>query len=114
MNNLTALLEEFIMKAIVRTEKILAADLKNENLAEFTEVREKLFTIMDQISQKIDWETVLPEKKAEFNRQFEFIKKLDDELLVKLHHYQDEVKKDIEKTFRQKESIKGYNLNDVK
>lgn len=114
MDQFVSLLEEFMVKAIVKTEHVLAADLKNENLEEFVNQREKLFTIIDQISTKIEWNLVAEDKKNELNRQIEYIKKLDEELLVKLTAYQQELKKDIEKTFRQKENIKGYNLNDVK
>lgn len=116
MDKLTLLFEEFIMKAIVMTEAILALDLSKEDqqLGHFTANRERLFQIMDKISQQIDWNEVQDDKKNELNRQIEFIKKLDEKLLVKLQEYQVDVKREIENTVRSKDNIKGYNLNDVK
>lgn len=116
MDKLTLLFEEFIMKAIVMTEAILALDLSTDDtqLESFTANRERLFQIMDKVSQQIDWNEVADEKKNELNRQIEFIKKLDEKLLVKLQEYQADVRREIETTVRSKDNIKGYNLNDVK
>ena len=47
-------------------------------------------------------------------KQIEYIKKLDEKLIVKLQEHQQEVKSEIERTVRSKENVKGYNLNDVK
>lgn len=115
MDKMILLLEEFILKAINLTETMIAFDYNNgDKLAQFTENRERLFHIMDQISKQIDWNQVEVEKKNELNRQIEFIKKLDEKLLTSLQEFSIETRKEIETTFRQKENIKGYNLNDVK
>jgi hypothetical protein len=115
MEKFTLLFEEFVMKAILLTESFLAKDFSQDiNFENFTTNRERLFQVMEQISHQVDWNMVANEKRSELNRQIEYIKKLDEKLVVKLQEYQEEVKKDIEMTVRQKESIKGYNLNDVK
>lgn len=115
MENFTLLFSEYLLKAITMTENFLALDFSKEiNFETFTDNRERLFQVIDQISQQVDWNTVADEKRSELNRQIEYIKKLDDQLILKLQQYQDEVKKDIERTVRQKENVKGYNLTDVK
>jgi len=115
MEQLTLLFEEYIVKAIVMTEDFLARDFSRVvDFESFTGNRERLFSVIDQISKQVDWKTVPEEKRNEMSRQIEYIKKLDEKLLVKLQEYQLEVKQDIENTVRQKESIRGYNLNDVK
>ncbi|MGE3608949.1 MAG: hypothetical protein AB7I27_05135 [Bacteriovoracaceae bacterium] len=115
MEKLILLLEDFILKAIVQTETAINTHLLEENKIEsFVANRERLFAIIEQISSQISWDLVSLDKKNELNRQLTYLKKLDDDLLIKLTIYQQEIRKDIEKTFRQKENIKGYNLNDVK
>lgn len=115
MEQLTLLFEEFVLKAITMTENFLASDFSKEvNFEQFTSNRERLFQVIDQISKKVEWNTVTDEKKSDLNRQIEYIKKLDEKLIVKLQEYQQEVRKDIERTYQQKENIKGYNLTDVK
>lgn len=115
MEKLIQLFEEFLMKAITMTENFIASDFsKDINFENFTANRERLFKVIDQISREIEWQAVADEKRSELNRQIEYIKKLDEKLLVKLQEYQQEVKQDIERTVRQKDSIKGYNLSDVK
>lgn len=115
MEKLTLLFAEFILKAITMTENFLASDFTQDvNFENFTANRERLFQVIDQISRQIDWNQVELEKRDDLNRQIDYIKKLDEKLLVKLQAYQAEVKNDIEKTVRQKENIKGYNLSDVK
>jgi hypothetical protein len=115
MEKFTLLFSEYVLKAITMTENFLACDFSKEiNFEDFTNNRERLFQVMDQISQQIDWNSVAEETRNEFNRQIEYIKKLDDQLIVKLQQYSDEVKKDIERTVRSKDNVKGYNLNDVK
>ena len=115
MEKFTLLFEEFLMKAIVMTEKFIAEDFSgNINFESFTDNRERLFKVIEQISVHIDWNQVADEKRAELNRQVEYIKKLDEKLLVKLQEHQIDVKKDIERTVRQKDNVKGYNLSDVK
>lgn len=115
MEQFTLLFEEFVMKAITMTENFLARDLSQEvDFESFTNNRERLLMIMDQISKQIDWNTVPEDKKNELNRQIDYIKKLDEKLLVKLQEYQIEVKQEIERTVRSKDNIKGYNLSDVK
>lgn len=115
MEKLTLLFEEFVLKAITMTENFLQNDFSKEvNFEQFTSNRERLFQIIDQISKQVDWNTVADEKRSDLNRQIEYIKKLDEKLIVKLQEHQQEVRKDIERTVHQKENIKGYNLNDVK
>lgn len=115
MENILNLFEEFIMKAITMTENFLESDFSKEvNFENFTSNRERLFLVIDQISKEIDWAEIQEDKKTEFHRRIEYIKKLDEKLIVKLQSYQAEVKKDIEQTVRQKDNIKGYNLSDVK
>ena len=116
MDKLTLLFEEFVMKAITMTENILASDISNNGveLDVFTANRERLFQIIDKISQQIEWQAVPVEKRDDLNRQIDYIKKLDEKLLVKLQEYQADVRREIEVTVRSKENVKGYNLNDVK
>ena len=116
MDKFAQLFEEFIIKAIEQTEGALKLDYENEGqkLEEFTANRDRLFLVIDQILKQVDWNTVSTQKREELTRQIEFIKKLDEQLLVKLQDYREYLKLDIEQTCRQKENIKGYNLNDVK
>ena len=115
MDQLTKLFEEFLMKAILMTEAILSRKIEaGPELENFTSNRDRLLQVIDQLSRKIDWNDISDEKRFELNRQIEFIKKLDEQLIVKLQEYQKNVREEIEKTFRQKENIKGYNLSDVK
>jgi len=115
MEKFTLLFSEYLLKAITMTENFLAVDFTKEiNFEDFTSNRDRLFQLIDQISQQIEWNTVADETRSELNRQIEYIKKLDDQLILKLQQYQEEVKRDIEKTVRQKDNVKGYNLSDVK
>lgn len=115
MEKFTLLFSEYLLKAITMTENFLACDFtKDINFEDFTSNRDRLFLLIDQISQQIEWQTVAEETRNELNRQIEYIKKLDDQLILKLQEYQAEVKRDIEKTVRQKDNVKGYNLSDVK
>lgn len=115
MNKMILLFEEFLLKAIVMTENIIQADFKQgDDLTSFTDNRERLFSILGQISQQIDWPVVDNSQKDEINRKIDYLKKLDEKLLVALQEYKIEVKKEIEQTFWQKENVKGYNLNDTK
>lgn len=116
MNNMVNLFDEFLIKAVTLTESILENSNYEDSvlLEDFTKNRERLFSVIDQISQEVDWTKVNEIEKNELNRKIEYIKALDVKLLAKLHEYQADVKRDIEQTFRQKEIIKGYNLSDVK
>jgi hypothetical protein len=115
MEKFTLLFSEYLLKAITMTENFLACDFTKEiNFEDFTNNRDRLFQLIDQISQQVEWNTVAEETRNELNRQIEYIKKLDDQLILKLQEYQTEVKKDIERTVRQKDNVKGYNLSDVK
>lgn len=115
MENLLPLFEEFLMKGITLTEQALTIDPDdNDKLDAFTSNRERLMMVIDQISRQVDWTKVEADKKDWLNQQIDYIKKLDEQFIVKLQTYQAELKADIEKTHRQKENIKGYNLNDVK
>ncbi len=115
MNKMILLFDEFIMKAVTMTEAILDDQYRdNDKLEAFTANRERLLAVIDQISKQIDWTTVAEEERLEYSRKIDYIKALDVKLLTKLQEYQEEVRKEIEQTFKQKENIKGYNLNDVK
>lgn len=114
MEKFTELFQEFLLKAITLTEEALAREVDDIKLAQFTENRDRLYGVIDQISRQMDWQAVSAEKKDEFNRQIDYMKKLDEKMLVKLQEYQIELKKEIEATHRQKENIKGYNLTDLK
>jgi hypothetical protein len=115
MEKLILLFQEFILKAIVLTEQFLEQDLsKDVSFDGFTQNRERLFHIIDQLSREIDWNAVDSNRREEFNRQIDYMKKLDEKILVKLQEYQAELRQEIESTVRQKENIKGYNLSDVK
>ena len=115
MNKMLELLDEFVLKAIIITEEILKSEiLENINLEDFTENRDRLFLIIDQISKSVNWDEVAEEKKSDLNKKIEYIKKLDDKLILKLQEYQTKLKQEIEQTVRQKENIKVYNINDVK
>jgi hypothetical protein len=115
MNKMLELLDEFVLRAIIITEEILKSDIfENINLEDFTENRDRLFLIIDQISKSVNWDEVVEEKKSDLNKKIEYIKKLDDKLILKLQVYQTKLKQEIEQTVRQKDNIKVYNLNDVK
>lgn len=114
MEKFTELFQEFLLKAITLTEEALAREVDDIQLAQFTENRDRLYGVIDQISRQIDWQTISEDKKEDFNRQIDYMKKLDEKMLTKLQEYQIELKKEIEATHRQKENVKGYNLNDVK
>lgn len=115
MEKLTSLFAEFVMKAITLTEDFLAKDFSQDvNFENFTENRERLFQVIDKISHQIVWNDVTEELRNDFNRQIDYIKKIDEKLVVKLQEYQEEIRRDIERTVGIKEHIKGYNLTDVK
>jgi hypothetical protein len=114
MEKLIQLFEEYVLKAITMTEAAIAQDLQqNADMESFTDNRERLFMIIDQISQQIEWQQVANERREEINRQIDYIKKLDEKLLVKLQEFRQEIKRDIESTHKQKENIRAYNINDV-
>lgn len=115
MNKMILLFDEFIMKAITTTESILEADYRDsQKLESFTQNRERLLQVIDKISQQVEWNTISLDTRQELDRKIDYIKRLDEKLLTKLQEYQEEVRKEIEQTFKQKENIKGYNLSDVK
>ncbi|HXH73984.1 MAG TPA: hypothetical protein VNJ08_03415 [Bacteriovoracaceae bacterium] len=115
MDKFSQLFEEFILKAIEQTEAAINFDFEEgQKLEAFTANRDRLFLVIEQISKQVDWLTVTDEKREELTRQVEYIKKLDEKLLVKLQEYRESLKSEIEKTHRQTENIKGYNLSDVK
>jgi hypothetical protein len=115
MEKFILLFDEFLLKAITMTESFLAADLAGDvDLEGFTANRERLLQVLDQISRQVDWPQVAPERRREFDRQIDYIKKLDEAVLVKLQEHQAEVRREIERTVRSRENIKGYNLTDVK
>lgn len=115
MNKMTLLFDEFIMKAITMTEAILIEDYRESvKLENFTANRERLLSVIDQISREVNWVEISENEKQEFSRKIDYIKSLDMKLVTKLQEYQEEIRKDIEQTYKQKENIKGYNLSDVK
>lgn len=114
MDKMIQLFEEFVVKAIVMTENALSLPVEEHKLESFTSNRERLFEVIDTLSKQIDWNVVDQVTRDELSRQIEYIKKLDEKLLVKLQEHQLELRKDLEKTHRQGESLKGYNLTDVK
>ncbi len=115
MDKMIILFDEFIMKAVTMTEAILVEDYRDgAKLEFFTQNRERLLSVVEQISQQVDWNTISIDSRDELFRKIEYIKLLDAKLLTKLQEYQIEVKLEVEQTFKQKENIKGYNLSDVK
>lgn len=114
MDKFVLLLEEFVLKAVTLTESILESEVDPDKMDGFTANRERLFLIIDQISRQVNWTEVAEDRRAEINRRIDYIKKLDEKLMVKLQEYQIELKKEIEKTHRNHENIKGYNLTDLK
>ncbi len=114
MDKFVVLLEEFVVKAVTLTESIIEAEVDADKLDSFTANRERLFLVIDQISRQVSWNEVEAERRTEINRRIDYIKKLDEKLMVKLQEYQIELRKDIEKTHVSHEGIKGYNLSDVK
>ncbi len=114
MEKFILLFQDFVLKAITLTENFLAQEIDEDKLAVFTDNRDRLLNVIDQISQQVEWNDVSEEQKTELSRQIDYMKKLDEKLLVKLQERQAEIREEIERTHRQKESIKGYNLNDVK
>lgn len=59
MEKFTSLFAEFLMKAITLTEDFLAKDFSQViNFEDFTENRERLFLVIDQISRQIVWNDV--------------------------------------------------------
>lgn len=114
MDKFILLLEEFVIKAITLTESILEGEVEPDRLDTFTANRQRLFLVIDQISRQVNWSEVTEDRKAEIHRRIDYIKKLDEKLMVKLQEYQIELRKEIEKTHRNHENIRGYNLNDVK
>lgn len=114
MDKFVLLLDEFIVKAVTLTESILESDVDADKLDSFTANRERLFLVIDQISRQVNWSEVPGDRRDDVNRKIDYIKKLDEKLMVKLQEYQIELRKDIEKTHMNHENIKGYNLSDVK
>ena len=115
MNKMLDLMDEFVLKAIILTEEIQKNNLFDDiNFEEFTDNRDRLFLIIDQISKTVHWDEVDEEKKNDLNKKIEYIKKLDNNLILKLQEYQTKLKQEIENTVRQKDNIRAYNLNDVK
>ncbi|HLW57330.1 MAG TPA: hypothetical protein VKY27_08090 [Bacteriovoracaceae bacterium] len=115
MNKFIELLQEYLIKAIELTETMINSDFSDtETIALMTQNRERLMHIIDQIASYIVWDEVSNEDKTHLNKQIDYIKKLDEKLLTSLQTYKQEVQADIKKTYKAKENIKGYNLNDLK
>jgi hypothetical protein len=115
MKQFTDLFNEFLMKAIVMTEEAVAQGPESDYSYDlFTENRERLISVLDKIGQHIDWESVAEEIRTETSKRIDYLKSLDERLVVQLQEYKAEVQKKIESTHRNHEAVKGYNLNDVK
>ncbi len=115
MKQFTDLFTEFLMKAIVMTEEAVAQGPESEyNYEIFTENRERLIGVLDQIGQNIEWNEVKAEIKDETSKRIDYLKSLDEKLVVQLQAYKDDVQKKIESTHRNHTAVKGYNLTDVK
>lgn len=115
MQKFIELLQEYLIRAIELTEKMIQEDYKEtERIALMSENRERLMFIINQIASHIVWEEVSDEDKDHINKQIEFIKKLDEQLLTNLQAYKQEVQEELKATHQQKESIKGYDLNNLK
>ena len=114
MDKFVLLLEEFVLKAVTLTEKTLEGDVDADKLDAFTANRERLFLVIDQISRQVNWSEIADDRRTEINRRIDYIKKLDEKLMVKLQEYQIELRREIENTHKTHEGIKGYNLTDVK
>lgn len=115
MEKFIELLQEYLIKAIELTEKMIQEDYsQTERIALMSENRERLMFIINQVASYISWEEVTDENKTHLNKQIDYIKKLDEELLTKLQEYKQEVQEEIKATHQQKENIKGYDLSDLK
>lgn len=115
MDQMINLFDEFLVKAIILTENFLNREFdQNINFESFTDNRDRLFHVINQISTQVEWTKVSDDTRNDLNRKIEYIKKLDENILVKLQEYQKELKEEIEQTVKQKENIKVYNLSDVK
>jgi hypothetical protein len=115
MNKMVELFDEFITKAIVMTENIMDTHYKDSSkLTDFTQNRERLMAIIEQVSLQVQWEDIDQNIRHDIDRKIDYIKKLDVKLLTLLQEHQIEIKAEIEQAFKQKENIKGYNLTDVK
>jgi len=115
MEKFTELFSEFLMKAIVMTEEAVQKDNNsNYNYELFAENRERLIGVLDQVGSHIDWNAISDDTKADFSKRIDYLKSLDEKLVVRLQEYKVEVQKEIENTHRNHNAVKGYNLNDVK
>lgn len=115
MEKLVLLLEEYIIKIISETERILNLPPEEyEFLTKLIDNRERLLKIIEKLSVDIDWKMISLEKRKEINCSIDYVKKLDEQLICKLQETRENLKKEIEITFRQKENIKGYNMNHSK
>lgn len=114
MEKLITLFQEFLLKAIEQTEAAMTYFDDGGKLEAFTANRDRLFQVIDQISRQIDWAQASDQTRAELAQQIEYIKKLDEQLLTKLQEHREGLKAELEQTHRNGESLKGYNLNNVK
>ena len=115
MEKFIELLQEYLIKAIELTEKMIQEDYaQTDKIALMSENRERLMFIIEQVASYIVWEDVSDESKMHLNKQIDYIKRLDEQLLVKLQEYKNDVQEEIKATHQQKENIKGYDLNNLK
>ena len=72
MTKMTLLFDEFIMKAITMTETIMDSNYRDDKkLAIFTQNRERLLAIIDQISEQIDWASIEMSSREELHRKID-------------------------------------------
>lgn len=115
MNHMHEVFDSFVMKIMTLTEAFLENDsIKMDEVDDFTETRDRLFNILDHISLKINWDAVEDTFKEESFRKIDYIKSLDNKVILKLKEIQLSIKNEIEQTVKNKDMIKGYNLSEVK
>ncbi len=125
VNNYT-LLTDLLEKAIRLSKQCIHSVDTNEieNLADMIATREKIINVILTIHERLDLEqnnlknSKEREFALEFNNQVNLlivkISELDDELMVKLSEEKDKTQLEIAKVFKNKENLKGYNLNCLK
>jgi len=115
-------LPDFIEKAL-----LLSADCLNhiandnaEKLLETLENRDRVINIINSLHENVTLEQtqINSEYNDEFNNQLNqlitVINQIDEKVLTYLHEEREIVQNEIAKTFKNKENLKGYNLNSLK
>jgi hypothetical protein len=115
MEKLIHLFEDYIHRAMTMTENFIHLEFTSStDFESFTSNRERLLLIIDQISRQVKWDDVDTDKRLDLNRQLEYLKKLDDQLIMKLKNYQQDIKLELEQTVKAKNNLKNFNLSEVK